>query len=119
MRFRDTRIDIAVGAIKCGVLYLSRLGWRVMDPTPLWCGGNVPTAEQLEVLESQSLSVLAAWWCMLNKFKWSRELPESCDGMTVMFWISNRIGYKECLRAWNDEHMSRDEFEDWWRNRLL
>lgn len=33
--------------------------------------------------------------------------------ISIMNYIVNRIGMKECLREWNKDRMTNDEFEEW------
>jgi hypothetical protein len=85
-----------------------------------------PTTEQLTVLNEQTVPTLALWWCQLNRHQWPKELPvfvadeelEESPVWIVMTWIMERIGFKECLRVWNNESMSKEEFEQWYSERF-
>lgn len=85
--------------------------------------------EDIEALSMQGTETLAIWWCQLNRGGRPRELPNQEDVRTekevglrntrrwqAMVWIDKKIGIKECLRVWNAERMSREEFEMWWSN---
>ena len=83
----------------------------------------VMNPELVSFLEQQDKNILAVWWCILNHGKWPRELEHYRDPQIdltgpgvwrIMSWIDKQIGYKECLRVWNDERMSREDFEKWW-----
>lgn len=73
----------------------------------------------------------AELWCLFNKTGFPEILndvkPEwygnvkiaGKDHMfkiniTIMKFIENKIGIKECLRFWNKDKMTNDEFENWW-----
>lgn len=84
------------------------------------------TENDIALLESQDAKVLAEWWAALNRFEWPTEIPneESTEvdvsesrRSTIMGWVQTKIGIKECLRAWNCERMSDEEFEVWWTRR--
>jgi len=80
------------------------------------------TPEQLETLEEQDKETLAVWWCILNHHNWPRglsrnDIPDTNNSNQtwgVMSWICQKITMKECLRVWNAERMSREEFEKKW-----
>jgi len=84
------------------------------------------TREDEEILERQDAATLAEWWCVLNRFGWPLPTPGPRPGdpsstgnrvLDIMFWISCRIGRKECLRAWNRGSMTDAQFEDFWNAR--
>ena len=65
---------------------------------------------------------LAEWWCQLNSYEWPELLPDpeqptrgyNPRRSLIMRWIEDRIGIKECLRAWNRKWMTDEQFEEWW-----
>jgi hypothetical protein len=81
------------------------------------------------VLETAGHAVptLARWWCELNRGEWPEDFPfprppePFARGVEWphMAAISNAIGHKECLRAWNCVYlrMTHNEFEAWWSTR--
>ena len=80
------------------------------------------SVEDLILLDEQNSTTLALWWCQLNMSRWPKQIPnpDPLDGFyanrmwAFMDEILFRIGWKECMRAWNNEKMSREEFEKWW-----
>lgn len=69
-----------------------------------------------------------AIWCVLNRQEWHPSLkdkPSNYDTMTrqalhdfrwgIMQEILRVVGLKACLREWNRETMTDDEFEDFWK----
>lgn len=80
--------------------------------------------QDIKILETQSVETLASWWSMLNRFEWPDELPNPEPAEYVkngrrsqlMSWINMKIGRKECLRDWNKDNMSNEEFEQWWNS---
>ena len=81
---------------------------------------NNMTNEQREVLEQTDFSVLADWYCILSRCQWPGALPgpipdlAKYGGNDIMEWISDRVGEKACLRAWNGQ-MTDADFEIFWR----
>jgi len=69
------------------------------------------------VLNAQDNKTLASWWSILNRHEWPEGLDELIESQRwpIMCWIEDKIGRKECLRDWNKERMSDEEFEKWWR----
>lgn len=81
------------------------------------------TAEQVGVLEKQDDSMLAAWWCELNGWRWPANLPQTCDrygyedrgeGWAIMCWIEKKVGKRLISRTWNKD-MPEPVFESFWR----
>lgn len=89
--------------------------------------------KSIEELRSDfTVAELALMWCQLNNLNWPRALGEKPRDWSysdsaipivntsgwMMKSIESIIGIKECLRAWNDEHMSREVFENWWKDNM-
>jgi hypothetical protein len=78
------------------------------------------TGEQHQILQEQDPRCLALWWCQINNGTWPKDLPDEADPddharrWEIMCWISQKIGLKICLRMWNSENMSDEEFERFW-----
>lgn len=81
------------------------------------------TEADLQALNTQDTESLANGWCELNNWRWPAWLPdpeepnfEANDDRRghAMDWILENIGFKECLRAWNRERMTPEEFEAFW-----
>lgn len=81
------------------------------------------TSEDHLVLAQQDMSTLGKWWVLLNRWDWPEELPDPEPSEYVpggrrselMGWITDAIGLRACLREWNRDCMSEDEFNDFWR----
>lgn len=82
--------------------------------------------DHLQRLSEMTVPELAEIWSILNRHEWPHDgLPidvmASIDyegyRHTIMQMISNEIGMKECLRAWNKDRMTPQEFESWWNIR--
>lgn len=68
---------------------------------------------------------LAEMWCELNRWGWPKEIsnPElksleehgNPRRATLMNDIRHKIGIEACLREWNRDRMTDDEFNAWWR----
>jgi hypothetical protein len=71
---------------------------------------------------------LAEVWCSLNRAErhelvsdwpanWSDMDRTAKHGFVwpVMEQIMHAIGYKECIREWNKDSMTPEEFESWYR----
>lgn len=77
----------------------------------------------LLLLNGNDDATLAKWWCLLNRWEWPSEVPdpEAKDAPepqrrgALMRGVESRIGTKACLREWNRERMSDEEFEEFWR----
>lgn len=82
------------------------------------------TLDDVTTLEAQTNETLAKWWCELNAWDWPEGLSDeepktySPNGRRgqIMNWISEKIGFKECLRHWNMETMPGVQFDDWFDN---
>lgn len=65
-------------------------------------------------------------WCALNQGDWYEGLPKPSNlaemndqerhevVWPIMSEIMSAIGLKECLREWNRERMTPEEFEEFW-----
>lgn len=83
------------------------------------------TTEDMTILAQQDMNTLAKWWAAINRFEWPQEIPNpeheyvrGGRGSKIMHYIEEAIGYRECLREWNKNKMSDDEFNDFWRGRF-
>lgn len=80
----------------------------------------------LAALEKIPKDKLAECWATLNKWEWPEYLPDPISFLSprsrqadsperiraweIMCWIRDKIWDKECMRAWNKERMSAEEF---------
>lgn len=74
-----------------------------------------------KAIAGQPDEALAIWWCQLNRFDWPDGLPDPIVGRKssrrrgqIMKKIMNTIGHKACLREWNKDSMTPEEFEEWY-----
>ena len=82
------------------------------------------TQKDIDLIKQQDNQTLASWWGLLNKWKWPEELPnpeppeyiKNGRRGKIMSYIEKIIGLKACLQCWNINRMTKDEFEEFWRN---
>lgn len=68
---------------------------------------------------------LAVDWVKFNQWEWPegygeeepRDAPRPNRRSEYMKQISDKIGIKACLRQWNADRMSDEEFEEFWKRR--
>lgn len=87
------------------------------------------TAADIAALEAQTPEELARGWKTLNSWGWPTWLPDGPKdfgdamqrerqsaagapnrGWAAMTWIMDKIGLRACLREWNRERMTDEEF---------
>lgn len=81
----------------------------------------------LLLLNGNDDATLAKWWCQLNSWEWPDQIPDPEPEEkerpnrrgTIMDEICARIGIKACLREWNRERMSEEEFEEFWKTKRV
>ena len=82
------------------------------------------TETDIGILNNLSNEQLAQIWVTLNHWEWpdiipDPESPNYVSGTrrgSIMRWINDKIGFKECLREHNKERMTDEVFEIWWKN---
>ncbi len=88
------------------------------------------TQDDTKLLDSQTISTLAAWHCELNSWGWPKQIldPEPKDisitairygrRTAMMHYIADKIGTKEVLRCWHEiqglPERYGHSFEWWW-----
>lgn len=80
------------------------------------------STEDVAILAQQDMWILARWWCLLNSWKWPKELPNEEPRTYVpggrrgqlMAWIHEAVGHRNISRVWNQD-MTDEEFNDFWR----
>ena len=81
-----------------------------------------------DILKNGTVQEKASVWCDLNSSTFPEKLSHLktvYDGLpnhtskheyvwSFMSRICDQIGMKECLREWNKNRMTNEEFETWW-----
>lgn len=79
-------------------------------------------AEDYNVLVEMTIAEKARIWSALNSYEWPscftppliNEKEQKIRARDALYWIMDKIGFKECLRDWNKHRMTNEQFEDWW-----
>ena len=92
--------------------------------------------ETTSELDKIPVEELAKLWCDFNKWKFPKIIehvkPESWDSWVgrdreekrgavcfpVMAYIRDKIGFKACIREWNREMMTDEEFEEFYKSQF-
>jgi len=61
------------------------------------------------------METLSQEWCRRNHRKLDATEQEIKQNWARMSTIMSEIGYKECLREWNKDSMTNQEFEKWYK----
>lgn len=90
------------------------------------------TDDDRKAIAEASPETLAQWWRLLNGWEWPQHglgeadpVPTEAGALRfhrtrrgeIMSAIVERIGVGACLREWNRETMSDEQFNAWWESR--